>query len=59
MDTLRTQKIRFLVSVYRDMKTERQPDDRYAWLDKMYDILADEEPTKTRNEVRHYTKFRL
>lgn len=52
MDLLRTQKIRFLVDLYREMK---RPDvnrqDRMALIDKVCDVLNNEEPSRDRDEV--------
>lgn len=53
MDLLRTQKIRFLVSIYRDMaRPFGQPkNQRLVLLEKIIDVVAAEETTSQRNEV--------
>lgn len=52
MDLLRTQKVRFLVSVYREMKQPvRGKEKRLDLIKKVCDLLQSEEDTKSKSEV--------
>lgn len=52
MDLLRTQKIRFLVSMYREMKHPvRSKEKRMELINRVCDILQGEKDTKSRSEV--------
>lgn len=53
MDLLRTQKIRFLVSIYRDLAKpfSQQKEQRLDLIGKVLDILSKEPVSTTRNEV--------
>lgn len=53
MDLLRTQKIRYLVSIYREMERPigQQKEQRLALIEKVLDVLSQEEVSAQRNEV--------
>lgn len=51
MDTLRTQKIRYLTKMYRQMKLPLKKYERIEFIDKMAKLISNEEPNKILQEV--------
>lgn len=53
MDTLRTQKIRYLTGLYREMKLPMNVSDRLKFIDHLVEILPKDKQSKNVEEVTY------